>query len=97
LSTNNPQGGINGMSQTTFEPSTLIANLQTLHREIPIEGDQQLVTMIKLFWNDIPYHIEAHRELEALKRGKAPTGIAEVTEPLHLPGHKSMSMRLIPD
>ena len=38
-----------------------------------------------------------HIEQGSVYCGKASAGIAEITDPLHLPGHKSLSMRLIPD
>lgn len=85
----------------------LIHNLQTLEREISIEGNEQLVTMFKLFQADIPIYIAKLRELEELKYGKATTGANEeaIGYPLHLPiprnrhkdGCKAMHMRIIPD
>jgi len=54
-------------------PVYMIHNLQTLHREVAIEGNEQIVTIFKLFSeHDIPILIEMLRELEVYRRGKTP-------------------------
>lgn len=87
------------------DKSSLIYNLETLYREIPLEKDDQLASMIKLFRHDIPYYIEALRKKEECNCGKSLNGSSKEDNPLHLPlprarhedGHKTMRMRLIPD
>lgn len=51
-------------------PVYMIHNLQILHREIAIEGDEQVVTIFKIFSeHDIPVLIEMLRELEGYRSG----------------------------
>jgi hypothetical protein len=94
------------MSVDIMKTANRIHDLEVMNREIPIEGNEQKVRMCDVFQPAITGYIEDLRELNKYRKkygklvnenGKAPTGIAEVTDSLHLPGHKSMSMRLIPD
>lgn len=62
------------MNMTICKNLFQIKNLRVLQQEIPKEGSEQLATMLKLFWEDIPDLIESLErlnELEGLDHGKA--------------------------
>lgn len=49
-----------------------IHNLKTFAREVPIEGDLQIVQITKLVVSDIPDVIDDLMELEVWRSGKVP-------------------------